>query len=216
MAGSVIRNYQSADREAVFRIAADTAYFGEPVEAFLEDRRLFCDFFYSYYFDLEPEHAWVACVDLAVAGFLTGCTDPHARDIHLRRETGSFAWRLVRGNYRLGRKTVRYILRLVSGSLRREHPVIDLARFPAHLHVNVAAGRRGQGLGRRLIEAYLEQLCALGLPGVHLNTTSENEVACRLYENMGFRLLSSVPTRVWAGMIPRPVENRVYGLILPA
>jgi ribosomal protein S18 acetylase RimI-like enzyme len=69
-------------------------------------------------------------------------------------------------------------------------------------------------MGRQLIEAFLAQLRSLGSRGVHLSTTSENEAACRLYENMGFHLLSAMPTRVWEGMIHRPVENRIYGLIL--
>lgn len=36
-----IRPYRQEDREAVYRIAADTAFFGESVEHFLDDRRLF-------------------------------------------------------------------------------------------------------------------------------------------------------------------------------
>ena len=40
-----IKPYQQSDRDDVFCIAADTAFFGEPVEAFLDDRRLFCDAF---------------------------------------------------------------------------------------------------------------------------------------------------------------------------
>ena len=53
----IVRPYRQGDRDAVHRIAADTAFFGEPVEAFLDDRRLFCDAFCSYYTDLEPELA---------------------------------------------------------------------------------------------------------------------------------------------------------------
>ena len=62
------------------RIAADSAAFGEPVEAFLDDRRLFWDAFYCYYVDFEPEHAWVAVVEQDVVGFLVGCTDMARRD----------------------------------------------------------------------------------------------------------------------------------------
>ena len=44
----------------------------EPVEAFLDDRRLFCDAVYSYYVDCEPEHAWVAAGEQGPVGFLVG------------------------------------------------------------------------------------------------------------------------------------------------
>ena len=59
-------------QEAVLKIAADTAFFGAPVERFLEDRRLQQDFFVSYYLDYEPERAWTAEAEGLVVGYLTG------------------------------------------------------------------------------------------------------------------------------------------------
>jgi hypothetical protein len=140
-----VRNYQPADREAVFHIAADTAFFGEPVEAFLDDRRLFCDVFYSYYTDREPEHAWVACADGDVVGFLTGCTDNSLQRKHQPEEFFRPAWNLLRGKYRLGRKTFRYVMRLALAGLSSRRAVLDLIAFPAHLHINVSAAWRGHG-----------------------------------------------------------------------
>ena len=68
-----VRPYQVSDRESVFRIGADTAYFGAPVEAYMEDRNVFLDGFYAYYTDLEPEHAWVAILFGDVVWFLIVC-----------------------------------------------------------------------------------------------------------------------------------------------
>lgn len=36
-----IRPFQQTDRDALLKIAADTAFFGDPVEHFMEDRRIF-------------------------------------------------------------------------------------------------------------------------------------------------------------------------------
>jgi hypothetical protein len=57
----LIRPYQPADRQAVFRIGADTAFFGAPIEVCLEDRNLFLDAFYACYTDLEASWpaAWI-------------------------------------------------------------------------------------------------------------------------------------------------------------
>jgi ribosomal protein S18 acetylase RimI-like enzyme len=209
----MVRPYQPADRAALFQIGADTAFFGEPIEFYMEDRRIFLDSFYAYYTDYEPEHAWVACAGGQVVGFLTGCTDSHRSEaVLIRRLIPGVLWRLLTGYYHPGKKTWRYVRANIAAGLRGEAPPVDLERYPAHLHINLAAEWRGYGLGKRLMQAYLEQLKQLGVRGVHLGTTSMNEAACRLYERSGFHLLGAYPTRMWAGLIDHPVENRSYGM----
>jgi len=210
-----IRPYRNGDRQAVHAIGADTAFFGDAVEAEMEDRRLFCDLFLAYYTDLEPEHAWVACQDDRVTGFLLGCLDgKRQRRALLWRIVPQVLGRLARRGYRLGRHTWRFAWSLVGAWIRREVLPSFTACYPAHLHLNVAAPWRGRGIGRRLLDAYLSQLRALAVPGVHLTTTSRNEAACRLYERSGFRLLEQRPTRIWAGLVDSPVQSRCYGLRL--
>jgi GNAT superfamily N-acetyltransferase len=58
-------------------------------------------------------------------------------------------------------------------------------RFPAHLHVNVAAGFRSQGIGRRLIERFAEDAKAAGAPGVHV-VTSAGAANVAFYRRNGF------------------------------
>ncbi len=212
---AAIRPYEKGDREAVLRIAADTAAFGEPVEAFLDDRRLFCDAVYRYYVDFEPEHAWVATVEASVAGFLVGATAMARRDRCLAtRILPVLTGEVLRGRYRVGRRTWQHALDEVTAAARREFPAVDLKQYPAHLHINLDAQWRGLGLGRRLIAAYLAQLRDLGVPGVHLRTTNLNTAAVALYTRTGFQLLGARPTRLWRHVTARPVENQCYGLKL--
>lgn len=215
MSSCRVRPYEPADRAAMFELVADLAFFGEPVEAFLEDRQLFSEAFCAYYIDREPEHAWVAHAEGQIVGYLLGCLDTSAQRRRWRREIlPQLIGRTLRGRYRLGRSTVRYALAYARGLLCGEFPRVDLASYPAHLHLGVAAPWRGRGLGRQLLEAFLAQARAAGVPGVHLETTSHNVAACRLYERLGFRLLDARPTRLWAGLVDGPVENRCYGLRL--
>lgn len=210
-----VRPYCSSDRQAVLDIAADTAFFGEPVEAFLDDRRLFWDAFYRYYTDWEPEHAWVACVDDHVVGFLMGCMNTEQqRRVVFREMWPRTMGNLIQGAYHLGKRTWRFVLRSALAFLRREYPSVDLNLYPAHLHINITAGWRGLGLGRRLLEAYLTQLRRLQVPGVHLETTNLNVIACHLYQRLGFRLLEARPTQMWVDLVHRPVENRCFGMKL--
>jgi ribosomal protein S18 acetylase RimI-like enzyme len=215
LAEFIVRPFQAKDREALLRIGADTAFFGAPIEAYMEDRNIFLDAFYVYYTDLEPEHAWVACADQAVVGFLTGCVDTRAQTGKIRRLiVPQLIGRLLRGGYHFGRHSLAYIAGLAVGELRGEEVDVDEQVYPAHLHINLDSAWRGHGLGQSLMEAYLGQLRGLGVPGVHLGTTSLNEAACRLYEKMGFRLLGSHRSGFWSKWFGRTVENRAYGLKL--
>lgn len=210
-----IRPYQPADRAAVFRIAADTAFFGEPVEAFFEDRRLFCEAFYRAYTDLEAEQGWVACAGDNVVGFLMGCTDTVCLRRRLARQIlPEIFWQILRGRYRIGARTRRYVLGLTLGALRSEFFEANPTFYPAHLHVNLERDWRGRGLGRRLTEAFLDEFRRLGILGVHIHTTSLNVAACQLYEELGFRLLDARPTRLWEYVLDQPVRNLCYGLRL--
>jgi ribosomal protein S18 acetylase RimI-like enzyme len=211
----LVRPYGQTDRAGVFRIAADTAFFGEPVETYLDDRRLFCDLFYAYYCDLEPEHGWVACADRQVVGFVMGCASTIVRQTRGRLEIWPrVLWAAIRGCYRFGRKTTQHAGDLVRAALRGESVHADPRVYPAHLHINVDKAWRGHGIGRRLLQSCLGQLRSLQLPGVHLHTTNRNEAACRLYEAFGFRLLAVHQTKLWTRYLASPVENRCYGLQL--
>ena len=211
----IVRPYQSADRESFFRIGADTAFFGAPIEAYMEDRNIFLDAFYAYYTDLEPEHVWIACANGAVVGFLAGCVNSRSHGQKYRRFIlPRLVGDLLRGKYRFGKRSFRYFAGLVGGLVRNEFPHADWNTYPAHLHINVDSAWRGHKLGQRLMEAYLGQLRELGISGVYLYTTSLNEVACRMYEKFGFRLLDSHSDRFWAKWFGHPVENLCYGLKL--
>lgn len=92
---------------------------------------------------------------------------------------------------------------------------IDNKTYPAHLHINIEQTWRGHGLDRKLIQAYLDQLSSLGVPGVHLETNSQNQIACNLYEKTGFKLLWANPDYFWTKWFGYNVENRCYGRIIP-
>ena len=210
-----IRHYQTSDQAAVLDIAADTAFFGEPVEAFLDDRKLYGDAFARYYLEHEAPFAWVADGPDGVIGFLLGCADT-------RRQISQWRGYIIThvlvnalsGRYKLGRRTTSFAWGMLIGAVRRETPRIELKEYPAHLQIDVMQGYRGVGIGRRLIEAYMEQLRGLAVTGVYLETTNHNEAACYLYEKVGFQLLDERPNHFWTKMFDFQVNNRSYGLKL--
>lgn len=214
---ALVRPYQPADRAAILAISADTAYFGDPVEAYLEDRRISQDFFVAYYLDYEPEHAWTAEADGAVVGYLTGSVGGASVTRGKTRIALRAGLRLAAFQYNVGPLSRRYALRAARAALRGEFPHVDLARYPAELHINLSPAARGLGLGKKLLYACLDQMTALLAPGIHLNTTSRNQAALRLYEKAGFELLGRHESTLWEPWLPgEPIENLVYGKLLCA
>lgn len=59
------------------------------------------------------------------------------------------------------------------------------ARYPAHLHVNVHPDRRGRGIGARLVERFVEDCVAEGVPGVHI-VTAAGMRNIGFYNRLGF------------------------------
>ncbi|MEK6624154.1 MAG: GNAT family N-acetyltransferase [Bdellovibrionota bacterium] len=61
------------------------------------------------------------------------------------------------------------------------------AAFPAHLHINMAPGQQGKGLGAALIQAYLQELQSQGIRGVHL-VTGPQARNISFYRRQGFTM----------------------------
>jgi ribosomal protein S18 acetylase RimI-like enzyme len=207
----VIRKYVIDDLVSVKAIAGDTAFFGEQVEILMEDRHLFFDAFYAFFFDYETTTCWVAEHNGIVVGFLAGSVDSSRQQkwsmFHIYPQ---IAKGIILKKYHIGRKTFKYVVGLAGQALRGELPLTDTKLFPAHLHINVASTSRGLGIGRQLLEAYHQQLSSLGVKGVHLHTTDQNISACILYEKMGYQLQDKKQTKNWIQLLGKIVENRCY------
>lgn len=212
---AIIRPYQPVDRQRVFEIAADTAFFGEKVENFMEDRTLFCDAFCTYYTDYEPQHAWVAEDNGLVVGYLLGCTNTHKQSQVIQKNIlPGLLLKLGLGRYKIGRLTLHYGYGLLFARLRHQNVHADVALYPAHFHLNISQENRRGGLGRGLLEVFLQQIYQEEVYGVHLKTTSENKAACALYEKLNFQIIDRKITSLWRYWLQRDIENRCYGLIL--
>lgn len=210
-----IRHYKVTDQVSVLGISADTAYFGDPVEEFLDDRQLYNDAFARYYTEQEASLAWVAEGPGGLAGFLFGCADTLVQSKAWRKYILSGVLvKALRGDYQLGRRTAGFGWGMLVGAMQGEKLKIDLKEYPAHLQIDVRQGYRGEGVGRRLIEAYLNQLKEMQIVGVHLETTSHNQAACHLYEKVGFQLLDESPSQFWSRKFGWDVKNLAYGLKL--
>jgi GNAT superfamily N-acetyltransferase len=68
-------------------------------------------------------------------------------------------------------------------------------RYPAHLHINLAAASRNRGIGARLIAAFAGHAFAAGAPGLHV-VTAKGARNVRFYARCG---LAEAGTACWNG-----------------
>ena len=190
-----IRPFQGADRSGVRRIACDTADAGEPMENFFSDRELLADLLTRYYTDFDSRSTFVAVEGAAVAGYLTGCLD--TRRFHRRMALKIFPLALAKAVARgvLFRSDTWRLIQagLATWRAGASHRRIYFERYPAHLHINIDEAYRGQKIGHRLIEKFLDQAKAAGVPGIHLATRGDNTSGRAFFERVGFQLMDTEP-----------------------
>ena len=124
---------------------------------------------------LLPEWSYVALADQRVVGYLTGCPDTarFAQRCFVRC-TLPLLWQIAFGRHRgdaYGKQFARQVLRLKKSAEQSFPKPIRrrlLRQFPAHLHMNVDAEFRRGGVGRRLIERFIQDLRPRRVSGVHL------------------------------------------------
>ncbi len=199
---------RARDVAAISRIAYDTAFFGAPADPFFPSERLLSDLWVGPY--LAAGHVLVAHHADDVVGYCLGIDDPRDYRAAVRRLVPIVIGRLLRGAYPGAWGCARFGL----AALGDRHPHAPLGTFPAHLHMNVRAGARGLGVGRRLLEAYLAAARDRGVPGIQVSTTSRNVAAVSLYSSLGFVTWSRAESTRWRRWLEGPVEHVVMTALL--
>ena len=169
---------------------------------------MFLDAFASFYTDVMGNYLWIAEEDGVLLGYLMGCPDTIDYNEWFRANVKKVAWRAATLHYRgvFTRKSLGYIWRYAQVHI----PYVDLSPYPAHLHINTRADKRGSGIGTVLMKTYLDQLRNENIPGVHLETSSENKIAVPWYERLGFQRLHSFPTDVYQHSVGHAVDLYLY------
>jgi GNAT superfamily N-acetyltransferase len=192
--GAVIRLYEPRDREAVREICRATAYGGEG--AGMIEPELFVDLLTRYFTDLADRSLWVAVRGERVVGYLAGCLDERRfRRAQTRRVVPSALTRAMLGRGLLARRELWRLLASFPGFVdaggMRAAPYETA--YPGHLHVNLLDGFRGRSLGSSLVESFLAEARAHGMPGVRAVVYESNQPARRFFERLGFHPLDRRP-----------------------
>jgi predicted N-acetyltransferase YhbS len=207
----LIRPFESKDRADVRQIACDTALMGEPCERFFAGREVMADALTRYYTDCEPQSSFVAETDGQVVGYIIGSLDvKKAGTDFVQKVLGPLIGNSLRQGVLLKGRNIQFFLRLLLSVVRGEFSEPSFAaEYPAELHINVARGFRGQGLGERLIAAYEEYLIRSGISGVHFATFSDE--AAEFFKSLGFFVLYQTKRSYFRHVIGRDVNLYIFG-----
>ncbi len=180
-----VRPFRPTDIEALYAIALATGDAGADAFAMYRDKRLVGEVYAAPYATLSPQTAFVVEDANGVAGYIVGALDTRAFEARLEADW----WPALRrvhadpgGDYFAAPPDDR--LRWLIHRPPRASTALVTA-FPSHLHINLLPRLQGQGLGRRLIDLWLQTVRGLGSPGAHLGVNQANHRAIRFYRAYG-------------------------------
>lgn len=183
-----VRAYAPGDRDTVRRISRDTAFAGLAPHGMGKEEWL-ADALTLYFTDFEPHCSFVAVRGEEVLGYVTGAVDGRRmRRVTRRHIVPRLIGRFITSGFLFDASRRHFVgegLRCwVKGEFRR--PGFRRA-YPAELHINLDAGARRRGAGRKLITAFTEYARAQGVIGVQVSVLSDP--ARDFFKAQGFAVL---------------------------
>ena len=201
--GTVVRKFDTRDRDAVRFLCCETGFLGKPVDPVFEDRELFADYLTSYYTDVEPESCFVMEQNGRVVGYLLGSRRPFRQQIH------SFVQNILlflRGmsRYPSYNRATRDFIGWILRNSWREVPAAP--RRTAHFHFNVLPEAQGLAGTSVMMNAYFDYLREKGEKAVFGQmVTFESRRGAKVLERYGFRVVEKREITKWRDKHPEPV-----------
>lgn len=186
-----IRRATRADHDDLKRVCLMTGDAGEDASAKEDDPELLGLVYTVPYQIFEPDFAFVIENGEGVCGYVLGAPD-----------TGRFMSQMVhdwfpslrprfadpgpdRDRWR-GSDWLRHMVYHPAAM-----PPAELARYPAHGHIDLLPRAQGRGVGKRAMEHLMDLLREAGAPGIHLGVQSANARALHFYDKLGFEAVDT-------------------------
>ena len=180
---AIIRAYQDDDLDALYEVCLRTADRGDDLTGAIADPVLPGHLYAGPYGVLEPGSAFVVEDADGVGGYVVGTTDTVAFEHRLEQEW----FPALRARYPEGSgggDLDNLLIGLIHDPRRRDPAIVS--DYPAHLHIDLMTRLQGQGLGRRLIELFCEEMQRRSVGGVHFGVNPLNHRALAFYAHVGF------------------------------
>ena len=185
----IIRKFSKIDRKDVRRIACETAFWGSSKYDFFEDDEILADLLTLYYTDYEPDYCFVATYNGSVVGYLIGAENVQVMNrVFYFRIIPKLSLKSIYRGLVFKKNTGTFLFHCLMSFFKGEFFASDFtSEYPATLHINIDKDFHNSGIGRMLINKYLDFLKKEKVKGLHFGTTSEG--ARGFFTRMDFKLL---------------------------
>jgi ribosomal protein S18 acetylase RimI-like enzyme len=191
-----IRLLRPGEREALAEICVRTGAAGADATGAHSSDGLLPDLFVLPYAARHPEFCLVLEDDAGddegarpPRGYVVGTPDTAAFEDWFAKRW----WPSRRGRYVTpeGLRDARDAELIAYADTRGTRSAPYVARYCAHLHIDLLPDAQGRGAGRALVERFCDALRLAGVGGVHLVADAENSSALAFYDRLGFTRLPS-------------------------
>lgn len=192
-----IRPYHPSDLTSLYKICLLTANSGKDGTKLFNDPDLVGHFYVAPYAILEPEVAFIVTSNGKPSGYIVGTKDSQKFSEKCEKEW----FPILRNHYPASKESdlqqdVKAIQRIHEGHKVKE----ELKDYPAHLHINLLPETQGHGIGRKIMDVFINKLKELQVHALHLEVGKNNPGAIKYYEGVGFQIIREYESSIAYGM----------------
>ena len=197
---ATIRGFAPSDIDAIYAIALETGLAGQDASGLHSDGELIGHLYAAPYAVLEPEQTIVAVDDAGqTAGYIVGTFDT----LLFNEQQERLWWPALRARYAeplSDKLTDADRQRIAAIHTQHQTPEALVEAYPAHIHMNLRASLRGQGVGTKLVQKWITEARDAGVRGIHLGANDSNAGGVAFWTKSGFEVVQTVGTTIWFGM----------------
>lgn len=193
----ILRAYRPDDLDALYRICLETGDAGRDATPLHNDPLLLGHIYSAPYGALEPDHVFVAEDEGGVAGYIVGTHDSE----RFSQKLEAAWWPELRQHYANARGMTDMDRGRIATIMQPNGSPTELMEpYPAHIHMNLLPRLRGQRVGTKLLNLWIDQARSAGVRGIHLGASATNEGGIAFWSRSGFTRLPLGGGAVWFGM----------------
>jgi ribosomal protein S18 acetylase RimI-like enzyme len=181
-----IRQYHPSDLSMLYQICLKTGDSGKDASKIYIDPDILGHFYAAPYAVLEPDLTFILTHYHAPCGYILGTRD--SEKFYEKCESDWFP--VLRKRYPLPETNDDSPDARIIHLIHEGHKINqDFISYPAHLHIDILPEGQGKGMGRKLIETFIERLQELKITGLHLQVGKKNTGAIKFYGSVGFHVI---------------------------